>query len=140
MHIMKYRPMIEPWDDMDNFMESVMSKGFVPAIDVYQTKDAVVVETPLAGVDPENVSISIENDILTMEGSVEKKSEVDEKEYYRKEVRTGHFHRAIALPASVQGDKAKADFEDGILKISVPKAEQIKPKTIKVNIKKKDSK
>ena len=136
---MQYRPMIEPWDDMDSLMESSMPKGFVPAIDVYQTKDAVVVETALAGVDPENVKISIENDVLTMEGSMEKKSEVDEKEYYRKEVRTGHFHRAIAMPVSVQGDKAKADFEDGILKISVPKAEQIKPKTIKVNIKKKGS-
>ncbi|MBU0612671.1 Hsp20/alpha crystallin family protein [Patescibacteria group bacterium] len=140
---MQYRPMMEPWEDMDKFMEEYtpgMAKGFIPAIDVYQTKDAVVVETALAGVDPENVNISIENDVLTMEGSMEKKSEVDEKEYYRKEVRSGHFHRAIALPVSVQGDEANADFEDGILKITIPKTEHVKPKTIKVNIKKKDSK
>ncbi|MBU1951294.1 Hsp20/alpha crystallin family protein [Patescibacteria group bacterium] len=144
MRIMQYRPpMMEPWEDMDKFMEEYtpgMAKGFIPAIDVYQTKDAVVVETALAGVDPENVNISIENDVLTMEGSMEKKSEVDEKEYYRKEVRSGHFHRAIALPVSVQGDEANADFEDGILKITIPKTEHVKPKTIKVNIKKKDSK
>ena len=142
MRIIKYNPMMEPWNEMDKFMEDYtpgMPKGFVPAIDIYQTKDTVVVETPLAGVDPENVNISIENDILTMEGSMEKKSEVDEKEYYRKEVRTGHFHRAIALPVSVQGDDAKADFEDGILKISIPKMKASKPKTIKVNIKKKGS-
>ncbi|MBU2229496.1 MAG: Hsp20/alpha crystallin family protein [Patescibacteria group bacterium] len=143
MRIMQYRPMMEPWEDMDKFMEEYtpgMAKGFIPAIDVYQTKDAVVVETALAGVDPENVNISIENDVLTMEGSMEKKSEVDEKEYYRKEVRSGHFHRAIALPVSVQGDEANADFEDGILKITIPKTEHVKPKTIKVNIKKKGSK
>ncbi|MFA6525006.1 MAG: Hsp20/alpha crystallin family protein [Patescibacteria group bacterium] len=143
MHIMKYRPMIQPWDDMDKFMEeymSGMSSGFVPAIDVYQTKDSVIVETPLAGVDPEKVNISIENDVLTIEGSMEKKSEVDEKEYYRKEVRTGGFHRAVALPIAVDGDKANADFENGILKITIPKAEQVMPKTIKVNVLKKGSK
>lgn len=138
--MIKWTPFLEPWEEMDKFMEDWMpsgTRGFVPAIDVYQTKDAVVVETPLAGVDPEKVNISIENDVLTIEGKMEKKTEVEEKDYYRKEVRSGGFHRAVSLPVAVEGDKAKANFENGMLKISVPKSERAKPKSIRVNIKKK---
>lgn len=138
MRLIKWTPFLEPWEEMDRFMEEGLpsfSKGFVPAIDLYQTKDSVVVETPLAGVDPEKVNISIENDVLTIEGKVEKKSEVEEKDYYRKEVKTGSFHRAVALPVAVEGDKTKADFQDGVLKITVPKAERAKPKTIRVKVK-----
>lgn len=139
MRLVKWTPLLEPWEEMNKTMEDWMpfgSTGFVPAIDVYQTEDAVVVETPLAGVDPEKVSISIENDILTIEGSMEKKSEVEEKNYYRKEMRSGSFHRAVALPVAVEGDQAKADFENGVLKINIPKSEKAKPRSIKVNIKK----
>jgi HSP20 family protein len=107
----------------------------VPALDVYQTDDDVVVETQLPGVDPTNVNISIENDVLTIEGSFEKKREVDEKNYYRKEIRSGSFHRSVALPTSVNGDKAKATYDKGVLKVTVPKEERAKPKTVKVEVK-----
>lgn len=106
-------------------------------MDIYQEKNDVIVETPLTGTRPEDVNISIANDILTIEGKTEKKSEVDEKNYYRKEVRSGSFHRSVALPASVNGDKAKAEYEDGVLKIVIPKEEQAKPKSVKVEVKKK---
>lgn len=111
------------------------AKGFVPMMDVYQTKDAVVVETSIAGLDPKKVSISIENDVLTVEGRMEKRSEIDEKDYYLKEVREGSFHRSIALPVSVDGNQAKADAENGMLRISIPKSERAKPKTININVK-----
>lgn len=138
MRLIKWTPFLEPWEDMDRFMEEMgprFAKGFTPAIDLYQTKDSVIVETPLAGVDPNKVSIAIENDVLTIEGSMEKKSEVEEKDYYRKEIRSGSFHRSIALPTAVDRDKANASFENGILKITIPKAEKAKPKTIQVKIK-----
>lgn len=123
---------LDRWsDDVTPFFEG---RGFRPAIDVYQTKENVVVETPLAGVDPDRVNISIENDILTIEGSMEKKTEVDEKDYYRKEVRSGSFHRSVALPVAVNGDKAQATFDKGMLRVTIPKAEHAKPKTIKVNV------
>lgn len=118
--------------DMEEFADA-----FTPAIDVYQKKDVVMVETPVPNVDPEKLSISVENDVLTIEGESEKKTEVDEKDYYRKEVRTGSFHRSVALPVAVDGDKAAAEYEDGVLKIKIPKAAAAKKKTIKIKTKKK---
>ncbi len=131
--------MWEPMD-VDRFFEDIPSiekmMSFTPAVDVYQDKDNVIVEAPLAGVDPEKVNISIENDVLKIEGKTEHKSEVDEQNYYRKEVRYGSFYRSIALPTHVQSDKANAVFENGMLKITIPKTEEVKPKTIKVQVKK----
>ncbi len=143
MAIIRWRPLLEPLDEMDRMMQDFypfQKGGFVPAIDVYQTKDTVVVETTLAGVNPENVNISIENDVLTIEGKSEKKSEVEEKDYYRKEISSGSFHRAVALPTAVKGDKAQATFENGVLKIKVPKEERVKPKLVKVQVKKPSKK
>lgn len=112
--------------------------GFVPAVDVYEQGDTVVVETPLAGIDPNDVEISIENDVLTLEGQTTKKSEVDDKNYYRKEVRMGGFHRAVSLPVSVNAETAKAEFADGMLKVTVAKSEHAKRKSIPVEVKKKE--
>ncbi|MFH1171165.1 MAG: Hsp20/alpha crystallin family protein [bacterium] len=136
MNLIRWRPMmdVDRWFD-ETAPSFINDANFTPAIDVYQTKDAVIVETPLAGVDPENVNISVENDLLTIEGKTEKKTEIDEKEYFRKEIRTGMFHRSIALPVAVSGEKAEALFEKGMLKITIPKAEHAKPKTITINVK-----
>jgi HSP20 family protein len=120
-------------DQFDRFFESPAS-SFVPAMDVYEDKDNVYVESPLAGVDPHKVNITIEDNVLKIEGSTEKKSEVDEKNYYRKEVRSGGFYRTVALPSHVQADKAEANFSNGMLKITVPKTEEVKPKKIPLKI------
>lgn len=137
--LMQWRPFMDA-SEFDKFftdmpMAASSVHSFTPAVDIYQDKDNVIVETPLAGVDPKNVDITIENDVLKIEGSMEHKSEVDDKNYYRKEVRAGSFYRAVALPTQVKGSEAKADFENGMLKILIPKAEEVKPKTIKVNVK-----
>jgi len=134
MPIVKWDPLLEPLEEMEKLMAQ---KGFTPAIDVYETKKDVVVEAPLAGVDPEDVEISIENDVLTIKGENKKESEVEEKNYYRKEVRAGSFFRSVALPAHVVSDKAKAESEEGMLKITIPKAPEAKTKTIKVKVNKK---
>ena len=140
MSLIRWSPLLgnSMFDDMDQAFDSMVvpaQRGFVPALDVYQTADDVVVETTLPGMNPKDVSVSIENDVLTIEGSSEKKTEVDEKDYYRKEIRSGSFHRAIALPSSVKGDDAKASYENGVLKIVIPKREEIKPKKISIDIK-----
>jgi HSP20 family protein len=111
--------------------------SFVPAVDMYEDKNNLIVETQLAGIDPDKVEISIENDVLCIKGKSEKKSEVEDKNYYRKEIRHGSFYRSVPLPTHVQGDKASATAEDGVLKISIPKAQETKPKTIKIKTKKK---
>lgn len=137
MSIVKWNPFWEV-DDFDRFFEgfpAVKLTSFVPSIDVYQDKDNVIVETPLAGIDPDKVNISIENDVLTIEGRIEKKSEVEEKDYYRKEVRYGSFHRVVSLPTAVKGDQAEAVYEKGLLKITIPREEKARPKKVKVEVK-----
>ncbi len=140
MSIIRWSPLLgnSLFGDMDQAFDSMLmpaQRGFVPALDVYQTADDVVVETTLPGIKPKDVTISIENDVLTIEGSSEKKTEVDEKDYYRKEIRSGSFHRAVALPSSVKGDDAKASYENGVLKIVIPKREEVKPKKVTIDVK-----
>ena len=132
--------MLEPWSDFDKWLDLPANWGnlanFTPAVDVWEDENNVYVETPLPGIDPDKVNISIENDVLTIEGSSEKKTEVEEKNYYRKEVRAGLFHRAVALPAAVKSDDANAEYDSGLLKITVPKEERAKPKKVKIEVKK----
>lgn len=136
MAIVKWTPM-DVMDDMDRFLDAswmpmVPQRIMNPAMDVYEDKETVIVETPLVGIDPTKVNIEIEDNILKISGQSSHKSEVDDKNYYRKEVRYGSFYRAISLPKAVVGDKAEANYKDGILKITVPKAEEAKPKKITV--------
>lgn len=143
MSLIKWSPFLSDnyFDDMDKMISEFMSisrgnKGFIPAVDMYEDNDNVVVETQLAGIDLEKIDISIENDVLCIKGEGEKKTEVEEKNYYRKEIRRGNFYRSIPLPTRVDGDKASAVAEDGILKIYIPKASEAKPKSIKIKTKK----
>ena len=142
MALIKWSPFLEPFEEMDKMLSDwpVMrgnQTGFMPAVDVYEDNDNVIVETQLAGIDPEKVDISIENDVLCVRGESEKKSEVEDKNYYRKEIRSGSFYRSIPLPTHVESDKARAEAVDGVLKIFIPKAPEAKPKTIKIETKKK---
>ena len=140
MSLIKWTPFVgsSMFEDADRFMENwpMAQANFTPAIDVYQDKDNVIIETPLAGIEPEKVEISVENDVLTIKGEIEKKSEVEDKDYYRKEIRNGSFYRAIQLPTRVNGDNAEANYEKGILKIIIPKAAEAKPRTIRIANKK----
>jgi HSP20 family protein len=135
MAIVKWTPM-DIMDDMDRFLDAnwtmVPQRIMNPALDVYEDTNNVIVETPLVGIDPSKVNIEIEDNILKISGQSSHKSEVDDKNYYRKEVRYGSFYRAVSLPKAVVGDKAEATYKDGILKISVPKAEEAKPRRISV--------
>jgi len=143
MSLIKWAPFFSEFDDMDKAMSEMLPAvrgnqfGFTPAIDMYEDKDNVVVETQLGGIDPEKVDISIENNVLTIKGESEKKSEVEDKNYYRKEIRRGSFYRSIPLPTKVDGDKAVATNDEGILKVTVPKVPEVKAKTIKILAKKK---
>jgi HSP20 family protein len=109
-------------------------QSLVPAIDVYDVKDLVVIETVLPGVDPKNVTLSVEKGMLIISGTSERKTEVDDKDYYRKEIRSGSFMRQVALPAGTSEVNAKASFKDGILKIEFPKTQIDRPKTIKIEV------
>jgi HSP20 family protein len=141
MRLIPWKPLLDQFDDMDMFMQPYRGMvpasdgGIIPPVDIYENDGSIVVETPLAGIDPKNVEITVEDNVLTIKGSSERKTEVDEKNYYRKEVRSGSVYRQIPLPVRVLGDGANASYEQGMLKIGIPKADGEKPKTIKINVK-----
>ncbi len=126
-----------PTNDLSRFFgDEIFGQGdFFPALDVYQDKDNVVAELSLPGIDPNRVDITIENDVLTVSGTAESKQEVKREDYYRKEVRTGSFSRSIVLPMAVKGDDAQARYDKGVLTITMPKEESVKPKKIAVQVK-----
>lgn len=103
-------------------------------VEVSETKDALDVKASLPGVKPEEVEITVSNDVLTIKAEHKDESETkDEKrDYYRREIRYGAFNRSMNLPFSVDADKAEAKFENGELTLHLPKAESIRPKQIKV--------
>lgn len=110
---------------------------FVPPINIYDDKDNVYVDVAVSGYNPDNIELDVQDGVLTIKGNMEKKREIEEKNYYRKEIRMGSFARQIALPSEVYGEKAEANFDNGVLKISIPKKEEIKPKKIEIKIKDK---
>ncbi|MFH1611958.1 MAG: Hsp20/alpha crystallin family protein [bacterium] len=106
-----------------------------PSMDIYQDKNDLYVEIPLPGIKPENVEISIEENVLSVNGNVEVEKEKKETDYIHREVRKGSFHRLVKLPIEVKGDKAEAEFVNGVLKIKVPKMAKATPKAKRIPIK-----
>ncbi len=107
----------------------------VPAVDMYQTDDDVVVKATIPGFKADDVQINVTGDILTLRGEVKREEEKKDKAWHIREQRWGSFERSIALPTAVVADKARAEFENGILTVTLPKAEEVKPKTITVKAK-----
>ena len=133
-------PMNPLFLDLDRLLgDELAGRGnaFVPAVDIFQEKDDLVVEMPLPNIDAEQVDISVENDVLTVSGHMRTKSETKREDYYRKEVREGSFTRSLILPMSVRGEQAEAAYDDGILRITLPKKEEAKPKKITIKTKPK---
>jgi HSP20 family protein len=128
-----FRELENFFDDMDDMFLPVARRGaFAPAMDVYEDGDNLVAEVSIPGLDPKDVDVTVENGILTIQGQTKAESEKREKGYYRREVRAGAFRRAVQLPLAVEGDQAKAIYEHGLLKITIPKAEHAKAKKISV--------
>lgn len=141
-----YREMMGLRQAMDRFFDDTflwparsqyeMAGGNLP-LDIYQTKDDVVVKAALPGMKPEDVDITLSGDTLTIKGEHKEDKEIKEAEYIRREHRYGAFSRTISIPVPIQNDKAQAAFENGILTLTLPKAEAVKPKQI--NIKGKEA-
>jgi HSP20 family protein len=110
------------------------AEGFFP-IDLYETADEVVVKASLPGVKPEDIDISVHGQVLTLKGESKEEHEEKGQNFYRKERRTGTFLRQLTLPTEVDSAKAEAAVEDGVLRLTLPKAEANKPKQIKVQAK-----
>ena len=106
-----------------------------PAIDMFQTEDEVVVKASLPGVKADEVQINVTGDVLTIRGETKHEEEKKDRSWHIREHRWGAFERSVRLPTGVIPDKADAEFENGILTVTIAKSEEVKPKTISVKVK-----
>jgi HSP20 family protein len=128
------RMMDESWGRQLGAVASIAS----PAIDMYHTDDDVVVKATLPGVRPEDLNISVTSDVLTIRGEVKEETSSNGgngANYHVRERRYGSFSRSLPLPTAVIAENARAEFENGILTLTLPKAEEVRPKTITVKAK-----
>ena len=109
--------------------------GWTPSVEVYEKGDNFVVRAELPGMKKEELDISVLGDTLTIKGERKTESEVKEEDYYRCELCYGKFSRSVALPTAVEAGKVEANYENGILEITLPKAKEAKPKKIDVKVK-----
>jgi HSP20 family protein len=106
----------------------------MPAVDVYQEQDDIVVKAELPGMDKDNIDVIVSDHLLTIKGEKKKEEEVKEENYYRSERSQGSFVRTVELPADVKSDQVKATFKNGLLEIHLPKTEDAKKKEIKIKV------
>lgn len=103
------------------------------AVDMYETEDAVIVRTsPVMGVRIEDIDVSFTGDTLTIRGKTQTDVEVDESSFLRRERRFGDFHRTLTIPRPIKAEEASANYENGVLTITIPKEEEARPKVIEV--------
>jgi HSP20 family protein len=102
------------------------------SVDMYETENEVVVKAAVPGMKADDVQIQVTSEMLTIKGQTKEDAEVRDKAYRIREHRWGSFERSVGLPTQVISEKAKAEFEDGVLTVTLPKAEEVKPKTITV--------
>ena len=113
--------------------DDVQMRSWHPVVDLFEKDDNYVVKAELPGLNKEDITIDIEDRILTLKGERKYENEVKEDNYYRRERSYGKFQRAFRLPADVDPDNVKAEFKDGVLKIEVPKPEEQKPKQVTIH-------
>lgn len=115
-----------------NWLEEAEGEEGQLTIDVYQTDSDIVIKSTIAGVKPEDIDITIANDMVTVKGRRVKDEKVETENYYYQELYWGAFSRSVILPVEVDADRAKASIKNGILTIKLPKAEKVKTKKIQV--------
>jgi HSP20 family protein len=118
-------------DDEEGLTASMWS----PAVDIFETSDSIVMKAELPGVSRDNIDIRVQDNTLMLKGERKFEREVKEENYLRIERSYGAFQRAFNLPTVVQQDKIKAVFKDGVLEVTMPKAEEAKPKQVKIDVK-----
>jgi len=110
------------------------TRAWAPAVDIFETNNDIVLKAELPGVDPKDVEVRVEDNTLYLKGERKFEKEVKEQNYHRVERSYGTFARSFSLPNSISADKVKAEFKDGLLSITMPKREEAKPKTVKIDV------
>ena len=123
------------WDD-DLLKAGVLKEAeWTPRVDVYENKDNFIVKAELPGIDPKDLDVRIEDETLYLKGERKLEKEQKEESYYKRERAYGSFARTFALPSSVNTEKVSAEYKDGLLRLTLPKREEAKPKSIQVAVK-----
>ncbi len=110
----------------------------IPRVDAYHTQDSLVVKVAIPGVRPEDVDVTVTGNILTIKGEVKGEDEVDERSYLIREQRYGTFSRTLTLPKGLKTDEIEATYGEGVFTLTIPKADEIRPKEVKVTVKPAD--
>jgi HSP20 family protein len=108
--------------------------GWLPTIDLYEDRDHLVLKAELPGMKKEDIDISLHGEVLTLSGERKEEETFDKAETYRAERFLGRFQRTLTLPVRVDASKVQASYKDGILTVTLPKAEEAKPKQIEVKV------
>ncbi len=116
------------YDDFEN-----RAMGWSPSVDIVEDNDKIILTAEIPGIDKKNVKINLQNSILTIEGEKKRSLEKKKDDYYRSERCYGKFCRTFSLSSEIESDKIKADFKNGILTITMPKSEKVKPRQIEIN-------
>lgn len=121
------------FDDFDMPALFNEERNWAPTIDVSETEDAMVVKAEMPGMSKDDIDITLSNGILTLSGEKKEEREDKQESYHVKESRYGSFRRSFRVPAEVEPDKIEATYKEGVLRLTVPKAEGAKPKKIAIN-------
>ena len=106
--------------------------SWAPAVDIYETENEIVMTAEIPGIDEKDIEIKIEDNTLTLRGERKFSKETKEENYHRLERSYGTFYRAFTLPNSVDPDNIQAEHENGILRVTMPKKQELKPRTVKI--------
>jgi len=120
------------WRDRD---AGLLEGAWNPAVDIYDSKDNVMVKADIPGMKKDEIDVSVHGDTLIIKGEKKKEKETKEKDFVRTERYYGSFNRAIRLPSEIQVDKVNASYKNGVLELVLPKKEESKPKQLKIDIK-----
>jgi HSP20 family protein len=114
--------------------EWALGGSWAPSVDIFEHEGNLVLKAELPGVDPKDVDVRVENNVLTLRGERKFESEVKREKYHRVERAYGTFSRSFTLPNVVDTEKIKAEYKDGVLQVTLPQREEAKPKQIQVSV------
>jgi len=138
-----FREMLSIRNNMDRMFDSALAgspdrwqpMAWDLALDVVESKDEFLVKASVPGINPDDLEITYNNNILTIKGELKEENEVEEAQYHLRERRYGSFARSLTLPTGIEANKIEANYEAGVLKLRLPKAEEVKPKKIAIQTK-----
>ncbi len=147
--IMRWNPMREAselFNEFDRYFDTPLYRGRMGmplrtndvvgswslALDVAEKDDFFTVKASLPGINPEDLNVTLEDNVLTVQGEIKKDETIEEESYHIRERRYGSFSRSLRFPVPVNANKIEAAYENGVLTLTVPKAEEVKPKRIEI--------